>query len=173
MKQCFKCGLTKPLSEFYPHKQMADGHLNKCKDCNKRDTKNRTDTLMNDPAFVESERTRGRKKYHRLYSKSLKPYVKNDSGFKWAQRFPEKLAAKKYSTNKLVPKGFEGHHWSYNLPDVKNVIALIKKHHMKAHRFLIYDQERMMYRRYDTLELLDTKESHEVFIKHCIQNKED
>lgn len=36
-KQCFRCGLDLPLSSFYKHKMMADGHLNKCKACTKRD----------------------------------------------------------------------------------------------------------------------------------------
>ncbi len=39
-KTCFKCLCVRPLNDFYKHKMMADGHLNKCKPCTKSDVKN-------------------------------------------------------------------------------------------------------------------------------------
>lgn len=171
-KKCFKCGKTKALKDFYKHPMMRDGHLNKCKECNKSDVKSRYRVLVNNPEWKEKERTRGREKFHRL---GYKGSGKNKYSATQASRkkFPEKYTAHMRSSKiKLNFEGAHRHHWSYNEEHYLDVIQLNNADHRKAHRFLIYDQERKMYRTLSG-ELLDTRDRHEEYILSMVKTMPD
>jgi hypothetical protein len=57
-KECFKCKVTKPLLDFYKHPKMFDGHVNKCKECNKNDVMEHR--LKNLEKLRQYDRNRGK-----------------------------------------------------------------------------------------------------------------
>ena len=171
-KSCFKCGLVKPLDEFYVHKQMADGHINKCKSCTKKDVRDRQANLRNNLEWLRAERERGVLKYHRLnYRDKPKPSKnrKREIINKYKTKFPEKLAAKSNSQKIKCRQGYHKHHWSYLIEHWKDVIELTVKAHSSIHRFMVYDQEQMMYRTLSG-KLLNTREKHITYYKECLKN---
>lgn len=170
LKHCFKCFEHKEYSEFYKHPKMRDGYLGKCKDCTKSDQNKRRVEKLKDPEWVSKEAARCREKGRRLkYKKDRSMY-----GRQHAMKYPEKkLATNKTQRMNPVVSGNQFHHWSYKEEHQKDVIELTPREHGKAHRFLVYDQEHFQYRRCDTLELLDTRERHDAFIRLMIETKED
>jgi len=132
MKVCFKCGDEKPLSDFYRHKAMKDGHLNKCKDCVKRDV--RLHRREND-SVREYDRRRYREDLRRRQ-------ISGENSAKWKKRHPERYKAHYLVSNairdgRLVRGCCEGcgtaenvhaHHDDYSKPlDVRWLCA--KCHH--------------------------------------------
>jgi len=165
MKKCKICNIEKPLSDFYKHKNCADGYLHQCIECKKNGVKERLSFLRNNIDWVEKERARGREKNVRLYRTSAKPYKPfNFTGKTWKQNYPEKANACRATQHiKTLNQNNELHHWSYHKQHLKDVIEMSDFDHKKLHTFLIYDQEFFMYRGLNNI-LLDTKEKHIEYI---------
>ena len=165
-KSCRKCGTVKPLHEFYMHAEMKDSHVHTCKTCylkaNRAYYKKR---IEEEPGFREKRRKICRDSYFRT-SKWRRPKVSAQTQRKTAlaarTRYPEKYIATCQCSKLRVPEGKQKHHWSYQEPHRKDVIFLDPMQHNKYHRYMTYDQERMMYRTPDGV-LLDTREAAEAY----------
>lgn len=176
-KICKGCKEDKSLDCFSKSKGSRDGHEGKCKPCRNKLTYVARDNRKTDPEYIEKTNTTRRSAWHRLgyndFHKKSPEYMINAVN-KYRKLYPEKAKATATANYRVtVEKGFVRHHWSYNEIHRVDIIPLSRKDHSKAHRFIVYDQERFIYRRYDTNELLDTKEKHLEFITWCIENKED
>lgn len=149
-KECFKCKVYRPLSMFYKHKMMADGHLNKCKECTKKDTKENRE--RNPEYYRDYERSRamnanrvaGRKSYSQTDEGKKS---KRKSVLKWQEANVIKrsahlivqnaikdgrlVKAKCCETCGIKDAVIHGHHDDYEHP--LKVKWLCPKCHRKAH----------------------------------------
>lgn len=75
-KTCFKCLSVLPTDMFYKHKGMADGHLNKCKECSKKDVSERR--LLHIEYVRSYDRKRKNKKERNLANASRTKKRRNE-----------------------------------------------------------------------------------------------
>lgn len=91
MKVCFKCGVAKPLTDYYAHPQTRDGHLGKCKTCTRQNVQaNRREHVLYYRAYDRS----------RAKTKERKQYV-NDASRRHRQKEPTKYSARTAVGNAL------------------------------------------------------------------------
>lgn len=159
MKTCKFCGIKKDKMEFYSSKISKDGLQSYCKTCtiNKTVINRRKRKLIPEVRLkyylYEKNRNRAIIRTPELYEKY----------FSYRQLFPEKIKAKKVSQKIEIKEGYIKHHWSYNEEHWMDIIYMTQQEHMLVHSKIIYDQERMMYRKLDGI-LLNTKKEHLAYI---------
>ena len=159
-KVCFKCGAEKPLTGYYKHPRMPDGHVNKCKECNKKDvTANRKDNLKR---YQEYDRNRPNREHRIIQAcERVKARKEIDPDYKervhlikreWAERNQHKRKAQSAATNAVrdgklerktscehcgvFDKPLQKHHWSYLEEHWLDVVWLCTKCHGAEHRRL-------------------------------------
>lgn len=138
-KKCFKCGKVKSLDSFYKHSDMPDGHVNKCKTCNKKDV---------------SENYRKNIDYYVNYEKErFKKPERKEQLIKYQQKRRETYKGKniaRQKVNNAIRSGIlvkspceecgniksQAHHPDYRSP--LKIKWLCRKHHLELHNKKFY-----------------------------------
>lgn len=133
-KKCFKCGKILPLEDFYKHPHMADGHLNKCKECTKKDIHHNYMIKSENEGWMEKERERSRLKYQRLSYKDAHFHHRTRKDFQADSNIARELRKRGYDT-----KGKEAHHWNYN--NKKSIFLMSRKAHHRLHQHIVMNRQ--------------------------------
>jgi len=138
MKQCFKCLESKPLDHFYKHPNMADGHVNKCKECNKIDVS--TNYRINRDHYIVYEKMRfhnpNRKQKALEYQRKRRAkYPEKNLARSWTHRAIQSHHITKQSCE-ICGSPAQAHHSDYSNPD--KITWLCRTHHLAVHGKIAY-----------------------------------
>lgn len=130
-KRCFKCGVEKPITDFYVHPQMGDGRLNKCKTCTKRDVSE--NYRANVEHYDAYERERSKRPERKA---AVRGYLNRRPSLKRAASIATGNAIR---DGRLIPQPcekcgaekVEAHHDDYSKPLA--VRWLCRRHHLEHH----------------------------------------
>ena len=128
-KTCFKCNKTLPLEAFYKHKQMGDGHLNKCKECTKKDAFiHRENNLEKIRAYDRQRGNRQVYSYTKEYRSANKDKYKAHKSINYAVKSG---VIKKLPCFACGIEKSEAHHPDYSAP--LDVVWLCTACHKQTH----------------------------------------
>lgn len=133
MKVCFKCREEKPIGDFYKHKEMADGHLNKCKECTKSDVRlHRSEN--NSVREYDRKRSKTPERRAHIAMVSKKWRMENPQGYKAHTALGNAVRDKKITKMPCEVCGnsrSHAHHDDYSKP--LSVRWLCAMHHHRLH----------------------------------------
>lgn len=130
MKECFKCHRTLPLSAFYKHPMMGDGHLGKCKRCTKVDVRARRKVNLQHYVDYDRERSKNPERQAAITKSSNQDPLKV-----WARQATKSALKRgvlvRQPCEVCGDERSDGHHEDYTKP--LEIRWLCRQHHMEAH----------------------------------------
>ena len=141
MKICFKCNIEKPLSEFYKHSEMKDGHLNKCKECAKNDTRKEYRNNVEERREYEKKRNSTQERKDAAREKQRLHRANNPEKYKARTAVGNALRDKRIFKKPCEYCGSEervqGHHKDYSKP-LEVTWVCFQCHRQKEHNQFDY-----------------------------------
>ena len=137
-KQCYRCKQEKDLGNFYRHPGMADGCLNKCIECAKKDAWGYR--LADIDRIRAYDRERGKLPHRKKLSSRIRKVYRKRYPKRHASNYLLNNAVRDRRVQKLElcqdcgvkPTKIHGHHEDYYQP--LNVIWLCPPCHKKRHK---------------------------------------
>lgn len=162
-KICFVCKKEKPLEEFYKHKAMSSGYLNKCKECTReymnkhrlenlerireydRNRPNKAERTQKLKDYKERMRRENPEKYDKIYHEARKRYrAKYNEKARATDKVHYAVKHNKIQKPNVCSRCNktctpQAHHYDYTKP--LDVIWLCEKCHAEIHVALRKEKE--------------------------------